>query len=791
MKQSLIFVLIAVLSAGLVFVGCSNDSGSSGSSTAAPDIDGIVIDATVDSQAGLKEALRPDNNFEAIALVLSGGDMTLTDVVVIPQGKTLVLLNTDSIRHSLTPSISGLNIRGSVIVSENTELYVDDDHQVSIWSSGNIQVQARGLLTTDARISVSNYTDAGVSYESVLTKNVSYKGGSTLRITGEGDVFTIADINALLNTLTPGTRAVNAPTGASRLELTAKLALIKPSDVTQLAGISDTRRIRLEPALAEDAATTALTIPAGAEVTTEVDLENIKTITITNGSLSAPKAVFAALTALNVTTGAFVAPVAAPKEEVALAATDSVVTVETIKVVAGSTVTGESDFEYKKIEGDLVTAPGVVINGSEVPEGASKFRTITPTSANTATPTALTLVAGEVVYIEGAYPFTASSVDIPVDATVVVKGTLKVSTTTTMTATTFKGTINVESGGALSDSGHDTLWPTPATGTNPHTGKIVFKVGSEAQQIVSDTTLIQIGGANSNILNLESGTITLRRDSYTLEGRAIVQPNVPGNEIDLIDDSMTITDGSTLIVNSNKNLTVSGNTVTIAPSARIVVNGTFTLKETGTLVNNGAIEVANGGIFDMKAAAAKPGTNNGTITIKSGGTVKGTHGVDLEGDGLFVVEAGGSGYVTPSASSETLLIGGSGSPVFTLTKGTFSFNKTRNILNGEGTLNGPYNVGSDSQVMTITQGSTFTIAATNGNLMLNTANAVVSSGTAGAAKIVLKTNGGKVTFANNASSNFYDASGVRVVTNNIAANGTDETYIWTALSSSVSGWKKE
>jgi hypothetical protein len=505
MKQSLIFVLIAVLSAGLVFVGCSSDSGGGGG-TAAPGIDGIVIDATVDSQEGLKEALRPDNNFEAIALVLSAGDMTLTDVVVIPQGKTLVLLNTDTSRRSLTPSTSGLNIRGSVIVSENTELYVDDEHQVSIWSSGNIQVQARGLLSTDTRISVSNYTDAGVSYESVLTTNVVYKGGSTLTI--DQEVLPITEIGALLGYINSGTRAAGTPTGPSNLILGA-VQNVKPSDISTIAGINENRTLTIKAGIAETAA--ALTIPAGAKVTAVEPVVTVTSLEV-NGGLTVPAASFEELTKITVTSGATLdaATNTLPKLTeltvsgtlTAPAATGDTTTGVVLKVEKGGSATlgkitkvnegskvsngGNLKAEELPATG-LTTEPGAKINdeliktegGYETIDTIASFeegKTYVLKAKSTGEPlktismsTAITLPVGAALVIPegltlevangGAFTVAGSikvAGKLDVKGTIVTNGTIEVTgeystaSVTADSAGTINGTVTIKAGGKIS-----------------------------------------------------------------------------------------------------------------------------------------------------------------------------------------------------------------------------------------------------------------------------------------------------------------------------------------------------
>ncbi|MDR2629932.1 MAG: hypothetical protein LBC60_03310 [Spirochaetaceae bacterium] len=64
-KKSLIFFLIAVLSAGLIMVGCGNPIGDDGKTTNLQ-INGLLIDRIVTGEADLKAVL-DDPDLEVIA----------------------------------------------------------------------------------------------------------------------------------------------------------------------------------------------------------------------------------------------------------------------------------------------------------------------------------------------------------------------------------------------------------------------------------------------------------------------------------------------------------------------------------------------------------------------------------------------------------------------------------------------------------------------------------------------------------------------------------------------------
>jgi hypothetical protein len=95
MKRSLIFGLIAVLSAGLVFVGCSQATDSTETGGDIPVAGGVVIDHTVNDAGDLKDDLmdtkHPD--WQVIAFDISGGTASFANSTTIPAGKTVVLVN--------------------------------------------------------------------------------------------------------------------------------------------------------------------------------------------------------------------------------------------------------------------------------------------------------------------------------------------------------------------------------------------------------------------------------------------------------------------------------------------------------------------------------------------------------------------------------------------------------------------------------------------------------------------------------------------------------------------------
>jgi hypothetical protein len=112
MKKSLIFVLIAVLSAGLLFVGCGQGTDSG---TSYVNIGGRLVDIAVDSEDDLLDALlNPD--YEVIGVIEGFGYTTgaaLTVVTEIPADKTVVLYA--EVVPALVAS-GGLEVKGGLVV---------------------------------------------------------------------------------------------------------------------------------------------------------------------------------------------------------------------------------------------------------------------------------------------------------------------------------------------------------------------------------------------------------------------------------------------------------------------------------------------------------------------------------------------------------------------------------------------------------------------------------------------------------------------------------------------------
>jgi hypothetical protein len=644
MKLNPIFVLIAVLTAGLLITGCPTDSDSGGGEKPASSPDTTVaIDKTVDNEAELRNAM-DEPGVEVVALVLNN-DTILNSLSTIPKGKTLYLLNptgasANPVTRIVKPNPTGLNVRGKVIVSESVILAADKNARIYLWSDGSIQVQDRGTLRTDTRDSVSDYTDAGVGAVSVLTRNVNYGGGSTLTITNE-DKLTVAEIGGILSAMSSGkdrSRAAAATT-PTQLVLVAALSGIKPSEIGGIAGLSGGRRLSVRPAAAETA--TTLTIPPGADIETTVDLEKIETISISDATLSAPAAVFAALkeitvtgrageldapaatipalTKLTVSGGIVNTPQASPTNAVALTVESGAeLTVTKIKGVEGSKIAGDSEF-YGEPESGITFDPGASWNGVEITEETAKAKVrvlkATDTSGSTdANATTITVATGEYVQIPEKY--YTSGITVSEGGILSVIGTLYVKKDTAPNGS-FKGALIVETTGTLHDKtdGGGSILPK-GNDTTATPGTIVFKTGSKG--IRGDTTPTTVISPSGPIFIGENSTVTLKwektNSQMILNGTATVTASYPTASFEYV----IIERNSILTVANGGAITGDGN---ITGQGTLIVEGTgkapgvaYSLSD--KLSDDSTVANPTG----LNIASATKDLSTGVVTVKLGGT---------------------------------------------------------------------------------------------------------------------------------------------------------------------------
>jgi hypothetical protein len=409
-KKGLLFVLIAVVSAGVLFIGCDNGTTStSGGALPPPTPEGLEIDRTVSNETDLKAVLE-NGEVDAVAFVLSAST-PLSEGITIPEGKIVYLLTPSSgAPVVLTPATAGLQVRGALVVSENTSLHATNTQRVFLGRNGSIKIEAGGSLRTDKLNSVTDLPDQGTGEASVLSR-VSYAGSSTLTIDAEPGLSPLV-IGELLNAIPPGisrssTVSVNGP---SRLELVSPLTAVKPSEIEGIQNVSLERRVSLIPAETEDETTTGLTIPAGAEVRITQNLPQITSLVV-DGTLNA------------LVIGNGTAPVT-------VTVNGSATVTTAIKFDPTSAISGV--FNGTAVDGKIPALPGAVINNSVVKPGDGALTTV---AANVTA--ALSVPVGEIYQIVGSLNATAA---------ITVAGTLEIPTGSSLNFDTGSSIVGTSEG---------------------------------------------------------------------------------------------------------------------------------------------------------------------------------------------------------------------------------------------------------------------------------------------------------------------------------------------------------
>jgi hypothetical protein len=282
MKRSLIFGLIAVLSAGLVFVGC----GGSDSETQYINIGGRLVDYVVDDNDEGKLLAALENPLYQVIGVTTN-DLTLHDagaggIVVIPADKTLVLY------AGLIVGTAGLQVEGTLIVEGSGVLTAEATKKVWV-TDGQIEVN-NGTISID-RVAAIYFNNPGSTIEvpALGTGRVAFRGGNldiSEELIGFDDVKTAFGwVPQGKVTLTGGVAEKITPTALAALETTL------------------TRRLEITAEVASPGDTaTELTIPAGLKFTTDDPLFSLTSLTVL-GELNASAATLASVVDLTVAGG--------------------------------------------------------------------------------------------------------------------------------------------------------------------------------------------------------------------------------------------------------------------------------------------------------------------------------------------------------------------------------------------------------------------------------------------------------------------------------------------------------
>jgi hypothetical protein len=302
MKRSLIFGLIAVLSAGLLLVACSDGSDSGGGPSS---YGGWLLDREIiGGNEGEFLAALDNPLYKVIGVTTT--KLTLTTNRVIPADKTVVLF------AELDTATFVLEAQGTLVVEGSGVLTAKGGGKVRI-TDGYVEV-TNGKIDVDSVVSI--YL-RDIQNQAFGTSQVRFNGG-TLNL--DTTLASLDDIKTAFKWVPKGTVIIDAVTEK-----------IKPSDLAKIETTAVRRLTITDPVgfvtpgdLVEE-----LTIPAGLTFETADPLPSLKSLTVLGdltddaatlanvealtvageGVLEAEKATYAKLTELTVSS-AFTAPTA-------------------------------------------------------------------------------------------------------------------------------------------------------------------------------------------------------------------------------------------------------------------------------------------------------------------------------------------------------------------------------------------------------------------------------------------------------------------------------------------------
>jgi hypothetical protein len=375
---------------------------------------------------------------------------------------------------------------------------------------------------------------------------------------------------------------------------------------------------------------------------------------------------------------------------------------------------------------------------------------------------------------------------------------------------------------------------------NSQTGNLTLYAGTYSLAV--SVTLPRVGdddtaGFAFEVIHVYAGlNSALPPKTYTTDDFVTLMVEIAGMETDssnrtqvLLTGDVTLDENTVTALEIPKGVTLNtnGHKLTISDDAVLTVNGTLSVD--GTLDVEGTLSVADNATVNLTDADAAievsgtyelgnnvTGANAGTVTVTSTGTIiNGTitiddetgeeigTGINITGNGTNVVEFGGTvhfGRATP-------FIGSTNAAEFQLTRGSFSYDSTGYVLDGEVTLNGRVNANSDTlgngknswlinatdQTLTINPGSVFTVAANTWLILRNDANGscpVVGGTTVGgAAPQIIFANGSAV--QPDLPSNFYANNNSAAFTGWSTTFSSGKTFNWDAAAGGggTEGWK--
>jgi hypothetical protein len=577
MKRSLIFGLIAVLSAGLLLAGCSQSTDGNSSSIVVGGwlVDYVVTGADIPTaEADLNAALlNPAYTVIGVKHSIGGDGLELAGRVEIPAGTTVVLFS------AVVPDELGIEIKGTLVVEGAGVLTLTSDKSINV-ADGRLEIQngtlkidsvtnTLGQLFDPSKIAIRSGTLA-VTDTPLATLDLVK---SVFRLVPKGDVI----LKGISENVKPSALAaafLTETTAVRRLSITDPVPFAAPGDLVEEltipVGLTFTTADPL-PSL------TSLTV-LGDLTATAATLANIETLTVA-GSFSAASATYFALTELTVSSE-FDAGTGLGTLKTLTVAAGGDFTAPSVGGAEGVTVTVEKDGSA-----DITTITKLVegtIAGTLTAESFTPF----DTTANAATP--LSALAGAVI---NTIPFTGESTKVKaLAAATVTTEDFKVPATASLIIPAA-GTLIIGAGSTFTYDGQVTIAATGslvlATAAQTNVAKIAGK-----GTITAGFTAIT--GSWNATANADPGTLTILSAAA---GATITADGLAATGLEAGAAGATITQG----VGSTNTLTI----------------------DEATIIGLGGDGVAVGSII-LKGAASDPGkivlTKTDTSIISTGAT---------------------------------------------------------------------------------------------------------------------------------------------------------------------------
>jgi hypothetical protein len=661
MKRSLIFGLIAVLSAGLLLVGCGN--GTDGD-TKYINIGGRLVDVEVTTgQATDLSAALLNPNYQVIGV--TSADITLPnngEIVKIPEGKTVVLY------AGLTVGTVGLQVEGTLIVEGSGVLTATATTKVWV-TDGQIEVN-NGTISI-ARVGDIYFNNPGSTIEvpALGTGRVAFRGGN---LTATANLIGFDDVKTAFGWVPQG-----------EVTLLGVDEPVKPSDLANIE-TTLTRRLTITNTVKSPGETglEALTIPVGLSFGTDDFLSSLTSLTVlgyldlTNSTLGSvvDLTVAGGLTAANATYTGLTSLIVSNNFTVGTLTGLNTLTVDGGIFTAASVAGGAEGLTFKVEEkGDAeITA----ITGLK--EGLIAGILNADSVAAFGTPTTFPLTAAAGALVNG-INFTAETTTITAlapsaagvtteDFVVPDDKTLTIPESTTLTIAsgstlTYNGLVTIEATGVLKLATAATAGARIA-GIGTITAGATTITGSWEAVGIADTGALSITGADTGatIAGIETKTSGLKASAA---GATITQNAGESNNLVIeanttIDLDGTETEVGVIILKNdtaqaaptnNGKLTLSGDDETCKIKTANVAGagtsgGAIGLAQAGvtTAVSDAFTAI---GILNLAGNANTPAKVKSTAVAASGTAGPAGKLVSLEGNTNGDITGGGSATDSP------------------------------------------------------------------------------------------------------------------------------------------------